>query len=60
MDPLQHITRRHLFSQCALGLGSIALASLLTLLALVTLVLKYIVERRVRREIKQASEGVEE
>ncbi|MSU48383.1 MAG: DUF1501 domain-containing protein [Opitutus sp.] len=29
MDPLLHLTRRHLFSQCAMGLGSIALGSLL-------------------------------
>ncbi len=28
-DPLPHLTRRHFFSRCALGLGSIALASLL-------------------------------
>jgi sulfate/thiosulfate transport system permease protein len=39
--------------------AAFAVASLLAGLALVTLVLKYIVERRVRREIKQASEGVE-
>ena len=29
MNELQHITRRHFFSRCALGLGPIALASLL-------------------------------
>src|SRR5688572_9558393 len=29
IDPLQFITRRHFFSRCALGLGSIALGSLL-------------------------------
>ena len=29
MIPLQQLTRRHFFSQCALGLGSIALGSLL-------------------------------
>jgi hypothetical protein len=29
MTPLQQLTRRHFFSQCALGLGSIALGSLL-------------------------------
>jgi hypothetical protein len=28
-SPLQGITRRHLFSQCAMGLGTVALASLL-------------------------------
>jgi hypothetical protein len=28
-DPLRAITRRHLFSQCAMGLGTVALASLL-------------------------------
>ncbi len=40
--------------------AAFAVASLLAGLALVTLVLKYIVERRVRREIKRASEGIEE
>jgi sulfate/thiosulfate transport system permease protein len=39
--------------------AAFAVASLLAGLALVTLVLKYIVEQRVKREIKQASEGVE-
>src|SRR5262245_11143797 len=29
IDPLHQVTRRHFFSRCALGLGSIALASLL-------------------------------
>src|SRR4051812_3467344 len=29
MDPLHHITRRHFFRNCAVGVGSIALASLL-------------------------------
>jgi hypothetical protein len=29
IDPLQFITRRHFFSRCALGLGSIALGSLM-------------------------------
>jgi len=29
IDPLQYVTRRHFFSRCALGLGSIALGSLL-------------------------------
>jgi hypothetical protein len=29
IDPLQHITRRHFFRNCAVGVGSIALASLL-------------------------------
>ena len=29
MDPLLHTTRRHFFSRCTLGLGSVALASLL-------------------------------
>lgn len=29
MDPLQDITRRHFFSQCSMGLGSLALASML-------------------------------
>ncbi len=29
LSPLQHLTRRHFFSRCGLGLGSIALASLL-------------------------------
>ena len=29
MNPLHHATRRHFFSRCALGLGSLALASLL-------------------------------
>jgi hypothetical protein len=28
-DPLHHITRRHFFSRCGLGLGSLALSSLL-------------------------------
>ena len=28
-DPLQNVTRRHFFSRCAMGLGSIALASLM-------------------------------
>src|SRR5438093_2001207 len=28
MSPLLHLTRRHFFSRCGLGLGSIALASL--------------------------------
>ena len=40
--------------------AAFAVASLLAGLALVTLVLKYIVERRVRRDIKLASEGVQE
>src|ERR1700755_1035585 len=29
MNPLQDLTRRHFFSQCSMGLGSIALASML-------------------------------
>jgi len=29
MSPMQYTTRRHFFSRCALGLGSIALGSLL-------------------------------
>src|SRR3954471_20441990 len=29
-DPLQNLTRRHFFSRCGMGLGSIALASLLS------------------------------
>jgi hypothetical protein len=29
MNPLQSLTRRHFFSQCSMGLGSLALASLL-------------------------------
>ena len=29
MNPLHHATRRHFFSRCAMGLGSLALASLL-------------------------------
>ena len=29
-DNLQSITRRHLFGQCAMGLGSLALASLMS------------------------------
>ncbi|MGV3775032.1 MAG: DUF1501 domain-containing protein [Verrucomicrobiales bacterium] len=30
LDPIHHMTRRHFFSQCAVGLGSIALGSLLS------------------------------
>src|SRR5215210_1236915 len=29
MNPLQTVTRRHFFSRCSMGLGSVALASLL-------------------------------
>ena len=29
VDPLVSLTRRHFFSRCSLGLGSVALASLL-------------------------------
>lgn len=30
MHPLQHITRRHFFAECGVGVGKVALASLLT------------------------------
>ena len=59
MNPLQAVTRRHFFSQCSMGLGSVALASLLNDGTLQTHTLATVTEKKVSREDLYKDEDAE-